>query len=67
MGSLAMRCWTIYYHMLGGRLFGDVVKYPLFRPGHVPETLLRRELCLDFSGRRVTTPGWPPPKKANLV
>ena len=41
----------IYYYMLGRRLFGDVMKYPLLRLGHVPETLLRRKLYLDFSGR----------------
>lgn len=39
----------IYYYLLGRRLFGQVMKYPLFRLGHFPEWLLRRKLYLDFS------------------
>ncbi len=39
----------IYYYLLGRKLFGSGIKYPLFRLGHFPERLLRRHLYLDFS------------------
>jgi hypothetical protein len=39
----------IYYYLMGRKLFGDAIKYPLFRLGHFPEWLLRRKLYLDFS------------------
>lgn len=42
----------LYYYLLGRRLFGDVMKYPLFRLAHFPEWYLRRKLYLDFSGRK---------------
>jgi radical SAM superfamily enzyme YgiQ (UPF0313 family) len=42
----------LYYYMLGRRLFGGAVKYPLFRLAHFPEWFLRRKLYLDFSGQR---------------
>ncbi len=42
----------LYYYLLGRRLFGQAMKYPLFRLGHFPEWLLRRKLYLDFSGGR---------------
>ena len=38
----------IYYYLMGRRLFGREMKYPLFRLGHFPEWLLRRELYLNF-------------------
>jgi hypothetical protein len=38
--------------MLGRRLFGKAMKYPLFRLGHFPEWFLRRKLYLDLSGSR---------------
>ncbi|HZT28602.1 MAG TPA: radical SAM protein [Bryobacteraceae bacterium] len=41
----------IYYYLLGRRLFGSVMKYPLLRLAHFPEWFLRRKLYLDFSGR----------------
>jgi radical SAM superfamily enzyme YgiQ (UPF0313 family) len=41
----------IYYYMLGRKLFGEAMKYPLLRMGHFPEWYLRRHLYLDFSGR----------------
>lgn len=41
----------IYYYMLGRKLFGAAMKYPLYRLGHFPEWYLRRKLYLDFSGR----------------
>jgi radical SAM superfamily enzyme YgiQ (UPF0313 family) len=39
----------IYYYLLGRRLFGHGIKYPLLRLGHFPERWLRRKLYLDFS------------------
>ena len=39
----------LYYYTLGRRLFGDAMKYPLFRLAHWPERLLRKKLYLDFS------------------
>ncbi len=42
----------LYYYLLGRRLFGQEMKYPLFRLGHFPEWFLRRRLYLDFSGRQ---------------
>ena len=36
--------------MLGRRLFGKAMKYPLLRMGHFPEWLLKHKLYLDFSG-----------------
>jgi len=50
----------IYYYMLGRKLFGDAMKYPLLRLGWYPERLLRRKLYLDYSGAmkpRYTAPG----------
>ena len=38
-----------YYYLLGRKLFGRDIKYPLFRLGHFPERYLRRKLYLDFS------------------
>lgn len=40
----------LYYYLLGRKLFGSGLKYPLFRFGHFPEWYLRRHLYLDFSG-----------------
>jgi len=39
----------IYYYLLGRRLFGKGIQYPLFRLAHFPERWLRRRLYLDFS------------------
>jgi len=41
-----------YYYLMGRRLFGQPMKYPLFRLAHFPERFLRRKLYLDFSGSR---------------
>ena len=40
----------VYYYLMGRRLFGEGMKYPLFRLAHFPERFLRRKLYLDFSG-----------------
>jgi radical SAM superfamily enzyme YgiQ (UPF0313 family) len=42
----------LYYSLLGRKLFGPEIKYPLLRLAHFPEWYLRRNLYLDFSGRR---------------
>jgi radical SAM superfamily enzyme YgiQ (UPF0313 family) len=42
----------IYYYLLGRRLFGSAMKYPLMRLAHFPEWLLRGRLYLDFRGTR---------------
>ncbi len=41
----------LYYYLLGRRLFGPGIKYPLFQVGHLPERFLRRRLYLDFTGK----------------
>ncbi|MBV8860009.1 MAG: B12-binding domain-containing radical SAM protein [Acidobacteria bacterium] len=50
----------LYYSMLGRRLFGTGIKYPLFRFAGAPESLLRRRLYLDFTGRRRDPKGMKP-------
>jgi len=40
----------IYYSLLGKKLFGNGIKYPLLRFAGVPDWLLRRRLYLDFTG-----------------
>jgi hypothetical protein len=42
----------IYYFLLGRRLFGKAMKYPLLRLGHFPEWILKRKLYLDLTGKR---------------
>jgi len=42
----------IYYYLLGRKLFGNIVKYPLLRFGHSPERLLRDKLYLNFGDDR---------------
>jgi hypothetical protein len=37
--------------LMGRRLFGAAMNYPLYRFAHFRESLLRRKLYLDFSGR----------------
>jgi radical SAM superfamily enzyme YgiQ (UPF0313 family) len=53
----------LYYYMIGRRLFGPSMKYPLMRLGHFPEAWLRRKLYLDFTGQtpaRFQTPEFVP-------
>jgi len=40
----------IYYSLLGKKLFGNGIKYPLLRFAGVPDRLLRNHLYLDFTG-----------------
>ena len=42
----------IYYFLLGRRLFGKAMKYPLLRLVHFPEWILKRKLYLDLTGKR---------------
>lgn len=46
------RCFNlgipIYYYMMGRRLFGKTMKYPLMRLAHVPDRILKRRLYLDL-------------------
>ena len=37
--------------LLGRRLFGKAIKYPLLRPGHFPEWILKHKLYLNFTGK----------------
>ncbi|CAN5210668.1 radical SAM protein [soil metagenome] len=38
----------IYYYLMGRRLFGKQMKYPLMRLAHFPEKILSRRLYLDL-------------------
>jgi radical SAM superfamily enzyme YgiQ (UPF0313 family) len=38
----------IYYYMMGRRLFGKQMKYPMLRLAHFPEKILKRRLYLDL-------------------
>jgi len=40
----------IYYGLLGKKLFGRGIKYPLLRFAGIPDRLLRKHLYLDFRG-----------------
>lgn len=40
----------LYYYMLGRKLFGPSIKYPLMRFGHWPARWLHNHLYLDFTG-----------------
>ncbi len=49
----------LYYQMLGKKLFGKGMKYPLYRFGGYPEPLMRKHLYLDFSGHTRDRAGLP--------
>src|SRR5437870_1122301 len=42
----------LYYYMLGRKLFGNGIKYPLYRFAGVPDRLMRKHLYLDFTGHK---------------
>ena len=44
----------LYYYLLGRKLFGNGIKYPLYRFAGVPERFMREHLYLDFTGYRRT-------------
>ncbi len=50
----------IYYSMLGKKLFGNGIKYPLWRFAGVPDRLIRRHMYLDFSGYKRNRNGMEP-------
>jgi hypothetical protein len=58
-GSRSRWQWSagvpIYYQMLGKKLFGNGIKYPLWRFAGVPERFLRKKLYLDFTGYKRTS------------
>jgi hypothetical protein len=39
-----------YYRMMGKRLFGQGIEYPLWRFAGWPDRLMRKHLYLDFTG-----------------
>src|SRR5437660_371393 len=50
----------LYYKMLGKRLFGDGIKYPLYRFAGLPDRFMRKHLYLDFTGRKRNRAGMKP-------
>jgi radical SAM superfamily enzyme YgiQ (UPF0313 family) len=50
----------IYYSMLGKKLFGQGIKYPLLRFAGMPDRLMRKRLYLDFTGYRRNPAGMDP-------
>jgi radical SAM superfamily enzyme YgiQ (UPF0313 family) len=44
----------IYYYMLGRKLFGNGIKYPLYRFAGVPDRFMRKHLYLDYTGHKRT-------------
>jgi len=40
----------LYYYGLGRKLFGNGIKYPLYRFAGVPDRFMRKHLYLDFTG-----------------
>jgi hypothetical protein len=50
----------IYYRMMAKKLFGEGIKYPLYRFAGVPDLLMRNRLHLNFTGRRRNKAGLRP-------
>jgi radical SAM superfamily enzyme YgiQ (UPF0313 family) len=50
----------LYYSMLGKKLFGHGIKYPLWRFAGVPDRLMRKRLYLDFTGYKRDPAGMAP-------
>ena len=44
----------LYYQALGKRLFGNGIKYPLWRFAGLPDRFMRKHLYLDFTGYKRT-------------
>ena len=57
-GSQQQYKWSLgvplYYKMLGKKLFGQGIKYPLWRFAGWPDRFMRRHLYLDFTGYKRT-------------
>ncbi|PYS45108.1 MAG: hypothetical protein DMF71_01130, partial [Acidobacteria bacterium] len=45
----------LYYYLLGRKLFGNGIKYPLYRFAGVPDRFMRKHLYLDFTGYKRST------------
>jgi hypothetical protein len=56
----------IYYSMLGKKLFGQGIKYPLLRFAGMPDRLMRKRLYLDFTGYK-RNPGGMDPFEGDLI
>ena len=56
----------IYYSMLGKKLFGQGIKYPLWRFAGVPNRFIKKHLYLDFSGHKRNPKGMQPFEKEIL-
>jgi radical SAM superfamily enzyme YgiQ (UPF0313 family) len=54
----------LYYYLLGRKLFGKPMKYPLYRFGHIPERFLRGKLYLDFGNGQ--PPRYTPPDRVPI-
>jgi len=50
----------IYYRLLAKKLFGEGIKYPLYRFAGLPDLLMRNHLYLNFSGKRRAKTGLRP-------
>jgi radical SAM superfamily enzyme YgiQ (UPF0313 family) len=50
----------LYYKMLGKRLFGSGIKYPLYRFAGWPDRFMRKHLYLDFTGKKRNRVGMKP-------
>ncbi len=50
----------IYYNMMGKKLFGRGIKYPLARFAGVPDRFIRRHMYLDFTGYKRNPDGMEP-------
>jgi hypothetical protein len=57
-GSQQQYKWSLgvplYYKMLGKKLFGHGIKYPLWRFAGWPDRFMRKHLYLDFTGYKRT-------------
>jgi radical SAM superfamily enzyme YgiQ (UPF0313 family) len=57
-GSSRMK-WAVgvpfYYSLLGKKLFGNGMKYPLYRFAGFPERMFRKHMYLNFTGYKRTT------------
>ena len=53
----------IYYNMLGKKLFGRQIKYPLARFAGVPDRFIRKHMYLDFTGYKRNRKGMDPFEK----
>ena len=50
----------LYYNLLGKKLFGQGIKYPLLRFAGVPDRLMRKRLYLNFTGHKRNPDGMEP-------